>query len=96
MKPPAVAAELLATIEQSRIEVARLTTLATRRAMEPETHRVELEAARENERAALELLARLFSKRAASPDALPFADLIASVRENAQAQTHLGESNEPA
>lgn len=95
LKPPTGAAELLATIEQSRIEVARLTTLAIRRAMNPELHRDELEAARENERAALELLARLFSKRAASPaNGMDFSDLIRAARESAQ--TNPGESNEPA
>ncbi len=82
------ATELLATVAQSRARIARLTTLATRRVMNPEQHRVELEAARENERAAMELLSKKYGCKAT------FCDLVLSMNECAQTQTNTRESNE--
>jgi DNA-binding FadR family transcriptional regulator len=84
LKPPAGAAELLAQLAQSRAEIAQLTTLASRRAMEPEAHRIALEAARDGERRAMEGLAKKFAHRAAKPDALRFVDLIQAAREGAE------------
>lgn len=85
MKPPAGAAELLATVAESRAEIAQLTTLATRRAMNPEEHRIALEAARESERDAMELLSKKFGCKAT------FCDLVLSMNECAQ--TDPGENN---
>lgn len=94
MKLPTGPAELLATIEESRAEVARLTTLAIRRAMNPELHRDALEAARDAERAAMEALSKAVGHRAKALGDLTFADLVQSM--NDRAQTTPGESNEPA
>lgn len=85
MKPSPDAAELLREIEIHRQEIARLTSLSVRRAMEPEQHRIELESAREAERAAMESLAKKFAHRAASPtNGMDFCDLIRETREIAQ------------
>jgi hypothetical protein len=78
LKPPAGAAELLAQIEQSKADVSRLTTLATRRAMNPEEHRIALEAARDGERTVMELLSKKYGCKAT------FCELVLSMNECAQ------------